>query len=323
MALVRRIFFITYPGAALLDFAGPSGVFSVVNELLEHEEAYDIHCLSSHGGLIKQNTGLPIYTEALTDIEFKPSDTVLVIGAPEQALNTAACDPVILDALRDADRICSRYGSICTGALVLSAAGLLDGRKSCTHWSSQKLLQRSAPLSTVDFDSLYTVDKNLWMSAGVTTGIDMALAMVEADYGRVIKSQVARHLLVYTHRAGHQAQFSDILLTQTRTDTKFARLIDWLNDNLKEPIKVEDMADFMNMSPRSFHRHFSQIFDQPPSQFLTHIRLDKAQKLLEAGESVELVAGKVGFKSVPAFRTAFRAYIGMTPSSYAGMVMQC
>ncbi len=318
----RRIFFITYPDAALLDFAGPSGVFSVVNELFDSAPVYDIQCLSAEGGLVRQNSGLQIQTEALASIRFEPSDTVLVIGAPEYARNKAMESETIKQALKTADGICSRYGSICTGAFLLGAAGLLKGRKSCTHWASQKSLQKVFPESLVDFDALYTMDKNLWMSAGVTTGIDMALAMVEMDYGRVMKSRVARHLLVYAQRAGHQSQFSDILLAQTRSDTKFATLIDWLNENLHHVIKVEDMADFMNMSQRSFYRYFSQVFDQAPSQFLTQLRLDQARKLLEAGEPVELVSYSVGFKSVSAFRTAFKAYVGMTPRHFAAMGME-
>lgn len=315
----RRIMFITYPGAALIDFAGPAGVFSVVNELLNNKTGYDIQYLSSTGGLVKLNTGLEIQTCALADVRFKASDTVLVTGAPENALLGAMQDKHIQYSLKNVASICNRYGSICTGAFVLGASGLLDGRKSSTHWAAQKSLQESFPATLVDFDALYTIDANLWMSAGVTTGIDMALAMVEADHGRVLKSQVARHLLVYAQRSGHQAQFSDILVAQTRTDTKFAELIDWLNENLQQAIKVEDMADFMNMSHRSFHRHFTRVFQQSPGSFLGQLRLDQAKKLIEAGVPIALAANKVGFESISAFRTAFKAYVGVTPRQYADM----
>lgn len=319
MSAKRRIFFITYPGAALLDFAGPSGVFSVANEQVGGQAVYDIQCLSATGGLVKQNTGLAIETCPLADIRFKPSDTVLVIGAPDKALVAAMRDSAISQSLNIAQRICHRYGSICTGAFVLGASGLLDGRKSCTHWASQKALRTNYPATLVDDDALYTRDGHLWTSAGVTTGIDMALAMVEADHGRLLKSRVARHLLVYAHRPGHQSQFTDILMAQTRADTQFSELIDWLSENLHQSLKVEDMAAFMKMSQRSFHRHFVSVFDQSPGKFFEQLRLDRAQKLIEAGEPVALVAGKVGFQSIAAFRTAFKAYVGVTPGHYAAM----
>lgn len=319
MNKIKRIFFITFPGASLLDFIGPSSVFAAVNEFESPHQMYDIQCLSTSGGLIEHHNGIQLLTKPLTTVRFNATDTVLVTGAPKVPLANARCDQVLKDAVLSARERCCRFGSICTGALILADSGVLDDAQSCTHWASQGELQKTAPRSNINLDALFTVDGNLWMSAGVTTGIDMALAMVEQDMGKVMKSKVARHLLVYAQRSGHQTQFSDVLLTQTQRDTRYSNLIEWLRENLHSSIKVEDMANFMSMSPRSFHRHFVKEFTQSPSSFLRTLRLDKAQLLLESGKPVELVAGEVGFASVSAFRSAFKDYVGISPRQYAGM----
>ncbi|BFM49791.1 helix-turn-helix domain-containing protein [Marinomonas sp. THO17] len=318
MHFTRRIYFVLYPNSALLDYSGPSGVFAVANELIK-DTVYSLHCVSSTGGLIRQNTNVYIDTLAFDQTELSIEDTVLVMGAPSSAIQEAMADPAIKQYLEYSSQTCGRYGSVCTGAFILGAAGLLDHKQTSTHWASQKLLKNSYPLARVNQDALYTVDGNLWTSAGVTTGIDMALAMVEQDLGRSIKSQVAKHLLVYAQRAGHQSQFSDILLAQTHHDDRFAPLVEWLQEHLHHPIKVEDMAHFMAMSSRSFHRHFIHAFGQSPASFFVQLRLNQAQKLLQAGVPVTQVASKVGFKSVSAFRTAFKDFTGITPKFFSGL----
>lgn len=314
----KRVIFITYDGAELLDLAGPATVFNVAT-LVDRNACYECITCSAQGGLITHSGGLTLDTRPLANIRFKRNDTVLVIGGVREALTLALNSNNLISALQRLASKVERYGSVCSGSFLLGAAGLLDGKRTATHWAARRPLQKMYEQATVDEDQLYVQDGQLWTSAGVTTGIDMALAMVEKDHSSLLKSSVAKQLVVYSHRPGSQSQFSQLLSAQARVEQHFAGLVDWVMGRLDQPPKVEEMADFVGMTQRSFYRKFTRLFEQPPGKFVERLRMDHARHLIEAGELCKSVAAKVGFRSEAAFRTAFKDAYGVTPRHYTSM----
>ncbi len=312
----RRILFIVYPGIELLDVAGPAAVFSAANEI-SGQRLYSHRVLSPVAGQITSHSGLMLAAQALKGFRFKNSDTLLVVGAYEPSLVPAMGDGTIRNTLVNAAKRVERYGSICTGAFVLATAGLLKNRHVTTHWAGIERLARTSADASVDAQALYVNDGRLWTSAGVASGIDMALAMLEEDHGAGLKSKVARQLVVYAHRPGYQSQFSELLTAQAKADERYARLVDWLSGRLDRVTSVSEMAGFVAMSERSFYRHFTRTFGQTPSKFLETLRLETGKNLLEAGQPVNRVSTQVGFRSESHFRAAFKAQFGVTPGLFA------
>lgn len=318
MAKSERVIFITYPNAQLLDLTGPAAVFSLAARM-QAKPDYEVIVASEQGGLITHSAGIAVDTVPLTSLRFRSNDSVFVIGGSLHAVEQAMDSLTLIKKLKAAANSVKRYGSICTGTFVLGAAGLLEGKRTTTHWAAYRKLQERFNDSQVDSNALYVEDGHLWTSAGVTTGIDMALAIVEADCGSPLKAKIAKQLVVYSHRPGNQAQFSQLLAAQTRTEERFEGLVQWLMKRLTQPPMVEEMAEFVGMSTRSFHRKFIKLYNMPPGKFAERVRLDHARGLLEAGELSKSVAHKIGFKSDAAFRTAFKTAYGVTPSHYANM----
>ncbi len=319
----RRLVFITYPGAFLLDFAGPSAVFTTASRL-SAEPLYEVTVAAPGGGQIVHGCGTSVVTVDLSTVQIGPRDTVIVIGARAKALGVVMRDRAVLEAVVASSETAERCGSVCSGAFVLAAAGVLNGRCAATHWEGQEQLAAHFPQISVDADALYVIDGRLWTSAGVTTGIDMALAMLECDHGRELKSRVARQLVVYSHRPGHQSQFSDLLVAQVEADERFGGLIEWLsqrllNQSLNGSVRVADMAAFMAMSERSFYRQFVAMFAQTPGKLYERLRLSVAKDLIEAGASTKQTASKIGFRSETAFRSAFRTRFGVPPGLHRRM----
>ena len=212
-----------------------------------------------------------------------------------------------------------RYGSVCTGAFVLAAAGLLDGKRVATHWASCDRLADGFPALNVDADSLYVVDGKVWTSAGVTTGIDMALALVEADLGAATANLIARHFVLYARRPGYQSQFSPLLQAQTAAEAPFAALIDWMQENLDRPLDVPALAARAGLSERSFYRKFTEATGKTPAHFVEGLRLDAARTLLAQGLPLKAIAGKVGLSSPARLGQAFERRFGMAPSLFREM----
>ncbi len=318
MSSRRRVIFIAYPGVELLDIAGPAAVFSSAN-VLSGRPLYQPLVAAPECGDIKTQAGLLLNADGLEQLRFNELDTVLVVGAYRDALRAAMANGVILRALQAAEAGAERIGSICTGAFVLAAAGLLEGRRVTTHWEGRERLARFSPGCVVDSDALYVRDGALWTSAGVAAGIDMALAMVERDHGTRLKSEIARQLVVYAHRPGYQSQFSALLSAQVRADERYGSLVRWLSERLDRTTKVSEMAGYLGQSERSFYRHFVAEFGQTPSKFLERLKLDAGRELIETGAPVKVVTAQVGFRSESAFRSAFKAHFGVSPVLYARM----
>ena len=222
------------PQVRALDVTGPADVFSIAAELLAapgRDPRYTVQPMSRDGGTIVSSCGIAFQTKSLRTARVSRRDTVLVCGASQRAMELASRDTRLLHVLRRARAKAERMGSICTGAFVLAATGLLDGRRAATHWSAAERLVRFRPAVDVDRDAIFVRDGSMWTSAGITSGIDMALAMVERDHGRRLADRVAGELVLYVRRPGFQSQFSDALVAQTSSSDPLGPSLAWARAN--------------------------------------------------------------------------------------------
>ena len=309
----HRIFILAYDGCQLLDVTGPAAVFGAANES-RAQPFYDLSIVSPDGGAVTSNAGVAIQSRKIGG----QPDTLLVAGG-SRGLKAAMTRDDLRRWLRTVAPKAKRFGSVCTGAFVLAAAGLLDGKRVATHWSSCERLARTFPALEVDADSLYVVDGKIWTSAGVTTGIDMALALVEADLGAATANLIARHFVLYARRPGYQSQFSPLLQAQTVAEAPFAALIDWMQENLDQPLDVPTLAVRAGLTERSFYRKFTEATGKTPAHFVEGLRLDAARTLLTKGLPIKTIAGKVGLNSPARFGQAFERRFGMAPSLFREM----
>ncbi len=316
--MIRRIISVVYPGFEWIGVAGPISVFSTANTLLERP-AYELIVASATGGMVPCRAGLAVSSARFDELILGPRDTVLVTGGHTEELRSAMADHDVKAFMRTASTSVDRYGSVCTGTFVLAAAGLLNTKRCATHWEAVSQLEKFVPGALVDPEAIYVQDGNLWTSAGAMSGVDMALSMLELDYGSHHMGRVAKRLVLYSRRPGHQSQFSALLHAQSVRDGAFAPLLDWLGTRLDQTTKVRDMAARLAMSERTFYRRFTKSVGISPSKFLEMLRLDRAKDLLESGQSVKEVAPAVGFRSQAAFRAGFKSRFGTTPSHHAKM----
>ncbi|WP_395714286.1 GlxA family transcriptional regulator [Reyranella sp.] len=313
MTRPHRLYLLAYEGCQLLDVTGPAAVFGAANEATDRP-AYDLRIVSADGGLVRSNCGVALDSRKIGG----QPDTLLVAGG-SRGLKTAMTRPDLRRWLRRMAPKAERFGSVCTGAFVLAAAGLLDGRRVATHWASCERLARGFPALEVDAESLYVVDGKIWTSAGVTTGIDMALALVEADLGPALANLIARHFVLYARRPGYQSQFSPLLQAQTEAEAPFADLIDWMQAHLDHRLDVPELAARAGLSERSFYRKFTEATGKTPAHFVEGLRLDAARTLLAGDLPLKAIAGKVGLSSPARFGQAFERRFGMAPSLFRQM----
>jgi len=309
----HRVFILAYGGCQLLDVTGPAAVFGAANEA-SGRPIYDLRIVSPDGGAVVSNSGVAIHSRRIGG----QPDTLLVTGG-SRGLKAVTARADVRRWLATAAPGAKRYGSVCTGAFVLAAAGLLDGRRVATHWASCERLAKNFPALEVDADSLYVVDGNVWTSAGVTTGIDMALALVEADLGAAVANLIARHFVLYARRPGYQSQFSPLLQAQTAAEAPFAGLIDWMQAHLDRPLDVPALAVRAGLSERSFYRKFTEATGKTPAHFVESLRLEAARTLLAQGLPLKAIAGKVGLSSPARLGQAFERRFGMAPSLFREM----
>jgi len=310
MARPHRISLLAYEGCQLLDVTGPAAVFGAANDGRDRP-FYDVQIVSPDGGSVVTNCGVAVVSHPIGG----QPDTLLVAGG-SRGLKAALAREDVLAWLRKAAPRAKRFGSVCTGAFMLAAAGLLDGKRVATHWASCERLADRFPALTVDADALYVVDGKVWTSAGVTTGIDMALALVEADLGAATANLIARHFVLYARRPGYQSQFSPLLQAQTNADAPFAALVNWMQDNLDKPLDVPALAARAGLSERSFYRKFTDATGKTPAHFVEGLRLDAARTLLAKGLPLKAIAGRVGLRSSARLGQAFERRFGMAPSLF-------
>jgi len=317
---VRPVGLVVYSDVHLLDLSGPITVFDTAsNLLLSHgvtsERAYPHIVLGPEAGVLRTSSGVGIVADRAYAGFDGELDTLLVAGG--QGSRKARHDPALIGWLRRTAPRVRRIGSICTGALVLAKAGLLDGRRATTHWAACRLLAEKHPSIEVDPDAIYVRDENVYTSAGVTAGMDLALALVEEDWGRELALMVARWLVMFVKRPGGQSQFSAHLLAQTAERPRIRSLLDWIVHHLREELTVPSLAARTAMSPRNFARVFVGETGMTPAAFVETARLDAARRMLEDSvQSVDNVAADCGFGNAERLRRSFQRNLGVSPQDY-------
>jgi transcriptional regulator GlxA family with amidase domain len=317
----RRIVFVGAPGTEMLDLVGPLQVFARASEMFARQNpgttplySVEVISASTHRSLLT-NCGVRI-TAHKTYREVRGKvDTLLVAGG--SAIENDEVNPTVVRWLRKISGRSRRIGSVCTGAMLLARAGLLDGRRATTHWNWCEVLIRRAPRADVDPDPIFVRDENVYTSAGVTAGMDLALALVEEDHGSKLALQVARNLVLYLRRPGGQSQFSAALSLQS-TDRKPLRELEaWVLDNLSKPITVSVLAQRVAMSPRNFARVFIKEMKTTPAKFVERLRVETARRRLEESQnSMETIASECGFGNVNSMRNVFQRTLKIPPGQY-------
>ncbi|HYJ98527.1 MAG TPA: DJ-1/PfpI family protein [Burkholderiaceae bacterium] len=313
----HSVVFLAYERFQILDLTGPAAVFASANYILSRE-AYAVSVVSPNGGLVASNSGVSFATLALTRMPTSRPDTFLVVGADEPNVRAAMVDPTLRHWLPRWVRRAGRFGSVCSGTFVLAALGLLEGKRVATHWEACEKLAAAFPNLSVDANALYVVDGKVWTSAGVTTGVDMALAMVEHDQGAQVAGSVAKRLVVYARRPGHQSQFSTLLSAQIRADNPFVDLVDWMQSHLDHVLDVPTLAARAGLAERSFYRKFLAATGESPAQFVEALRLDAARTLLACDLSIKTIAAAVGLQP-RRLNAAFERRFGMSPQLFRGI----
>lgn len=315
----RRIVLVVYDGAQILDVTGPSAVFTTANRC-SGEQHYDVEIVSASGGLVATSGAITMQTRPLSAVSLRDLHTLLVVGGDDRAVLAAMQDDTLRGFLRRAVPRARRYGSVCSGTFVLAACGLADGRRVATHWDGCDELAARFPAIIVDAESLYVVDGPVWTSAGVTTGIDMALAMIEEDVSAALAGAVAQRLVVYARRPGHQSQFSALLRAQVKGDAPYGALVEWMHEHLEADLGVAALAKRAGQSPRDFHRKFARLTGETPARFVENLRLDRVRALLGHGLSLKEIADLSGFRSPVRMSRAFERRFGVKPSLFRQML---
>jgi transcriptional regulator GlxA family with amidase domain len=301
---MRRIGFVVSPGYQVMSFS-PITVFEFAN-LAADEPVYDVHVLSERGGPVLTSIGLKVETAPLDDTYF---DTLIVGGITVVEPST----PGLLAFVRNALGRYRRVASTCTGAFILAEAGLLDGRRATTHWGYARTLQARFPKVKVDEDRIFIVDGPVWTSAGMTAGIDLALAMVEEDLGAGAARDIAKKLVVFHRRAGGQSQYSALLDLEPKSD-RIQRALVHAKQHLDAPLTVGELADVANLSPRQFSRAFQSETGQSPAKAVENLRLEAARLMIEEGRHpIDVVAQQTGFADRDRMRRAFLRAFGQPP----------
>ena len=301
---MQRIGFIVLPGFQMLS-VGALSVFEIANWEMG-EPVYDVHLLSETGGSIRSSIGISVATEPFDDTIF---DTLLVGGSAV----VGSLTPGVIKFLREALERSRRVAATCTGAFVLAEAGLLDGRRATTHWRRARELQSRFPKVKVEEDRIFIIDGSVWTSAGMTAGIDLALAMVEKDLGAEVARAVARQLVVYHRRAGGQSQFSALLELEPKSD-RIQNALTYAKRNLDKPLTVGHLADAAHLSPRQFSRAFHAETGQSPAKAIENLRVEAARLMMEQSRHpIDVVARQTGFADRDRMRRAFLRAFGQPP----------
>ncbi|WP_407158242.1 GlxA family transcriptional regulator [Bradyrhizobium sp. STM 3557] len=308
-----RIVILAPPGVQSLDIVGPAEVFWEAARRLGDQGIYNIQIMSTGAGSIGGTGQLRFMADRTIFDSDEPIDTLLVAGDP----SFQYIDPAVIGWLQRRVPTVRRYGSICTGVFLLAAAGLLNGRRVTTHWECADKLRRDFPEIELDADAIYLRDGPLITAAGVTAGIDLALALVEEDHGRDIAMIVARYMVVFLKRPGGQSQFSAHLVGQMSERTVTQRAQAYILANLTSPLSVVRIAREIGMSPRNFARVFRREFGITPADFVAAARVDAARRLLEdTPHPLQRIASTCGFSDVNNMRRTFARTIGVTPNEY-------
>ncbi|MBY3483356.1 GlxA family transcriptional regulator [Rhizobium leguminosarum] len=302
---MRSVGFILEDGFQVMGLAALSA-FEFANQD-QGSEAYRLTVMSEKGGTVRSSLKIGVETEPLGDFP----DTLMVVGE----LNPNPSSPVLRDYISKAGTESRRVAGLCTGAFLLAEAGLLDGKVATTHWAHARDLQRRFPLAHVDEDRIFTHDGNIWTSAGMSSAIDLTLALIEDDFDAAVSRSIARKLVVYHRRPGGQSQFSALLELEPRSD-RIRRALIYAKEHLRNPLTVEELAEAVSLSPRQFSRLFREETGQSPAKAVEMLRLEAAKAMLEDGRHpMEIVARDTGFSDRDRMRRAFLRTLGQPPQS--------
>ena len=312
-AVEYDVVIVTFDTAQILDVTGPLEVFSSATRFLPGVR-YRTQVVTTKGGPVLASCGLEFASGSISEVT-SPIDTLVVAGGAD--MNAAVADLELLAQVRRLAATARRVTSVCSGAFVLAAAGLLEGRRATTHWAECGLLEDTYPGVTVDPDAIYVHDGNVWTSAGVTAGIDLALALVAEDHGHQAAATIARQLVVYLQRSGGQAQFSAILAGQAADSEPVRDLLSWLRDHLTDDLSVAALARQINLSERQFSRVFKSEVGGTAADHVEAVRVEAACRLLETtNRSIEQVARACGFGTPETMNRTFRRRLNTTPGDH-------
>ncbi|QWT21576.1 GlxA family transcriptional regulator [Bacillus sp. NP157] len=297
---------LVYPNFQSLGLAVAT-VFEYAN-LMQGEPAYDLRLISETGGAVMSSQGFSVNTDPLSE---KGYDTLIVTGDNECRLPSAN----LLDYVRDAPNHSRRVASVCTGAFVLAEAGLLDGKRATTHWYHARDFEKRYPRVKLEEDRIFVIDGQVWTSAGMSAGVDLALAIVEKDFGVEIARTVARKLVIYQRRGGGQSQFSALLELNAKSD-RVQMALAYAKENLGNDLSVEALAEAARLSPRQFSRVFRDETGQSPAKAVERLRVEAARMMMETSRHpIEVIARETGFGDRERMRQAFLRAFGQSPQS--------
>jgi len=316
---MARVLIIVFDDVQTLDAAGPGEVFATTSRYLGRE-VYRVELASVGGGERRTTSSLfHIRTQDLRRVRPQKSDIIVVAGGEDPAIRTAMADSELLRWLARAARIVHRMTSVCSGSFILAAAGILDGKRATTHWLGCDVLARAFPRVTVDRQAIFVRDGSVWTSAGVTTGIDMALAIVEEDVGRDVADAIAARLVLYFRRPGFQSQFSEALVAQTSGGNSLGPALAWARANLSKA-DVETLARRAGLSVRTLHRRCLELLSTTPARLIDKLRVEHARTLLSTTTlTAKTLAAQCGFGNAIRMRRAFARELGLGPKEYRAL----
>jgi transcriptional regulator GlxA family with amidase domain len=316
MPATQRVIVVAFEGVQTLDVTGPAEVFAAATRIAGAGAGYTVTVAAIGGGERTTSCGLPIRTADLRRIRPRARDLVVVAGGGGGPIAAAMTDRALLAWLRRAHAVAARTTSVCSGAFLLAAAGLLDGKRATTHWSACERFAQRFPAVTVDPDAIFVADGKVWTSAGVTTGIDMALALVEEEHGRQVADAIAARLVLYLRRPGFQSQFSELLVAQTEGADPLGPAIAWARGNLAT-VDTEALARRAGMSVRTLHRRCLAELSTTPAKLIDRLRVERARTLLATTHlPVKSLAATCGFGNPTRMTRAFGRVLGMGPREY-------
>ena len=304
-----------FDGFQLLDVTGPASVFGLANTLIDRK-AYRVLVVSPTGRLATSTCGVAIHSLAVAKVRPREVNTLLVAGGGTEAMQRAATHPATRRWIPRCVSASERFGSVCSGAFLLAELGMLENTRVATHWASCDALAAKFPDIAVDAKSLFVVDGKLWTSAGVSTGTDMALAMVEQDIGRLAANRIAKFMVLYARRPGYQSQFSDLLRSQISSAGEFQDLIAWIQERLDQHLDVSVLAAHSGLSERTFYRKFLAATGRTPAKFVETLRLESARSLLATNLGLKSIATRIGMGTAARLTVSFERRFGVSPSIF-------